>query len=825
MTMRDCARIAPRLAALMLMAIALEAATAEIPRALPRPDGKPGDAAKPVKVYILAGQSNMVGMGDITGARPPWPSVMLAADPAIIPGVMPIGGSALAAHGIYQSNDPKAGKGAVVSLYQGAYDPRADYTKLTPAKAAAVALGAVAETLPKLDGPHTAVATAWIDVPQSGTYTLHAGFGDSTHALVTLNGKAVYRKEIGGKPACEKVALEAGKRYPITITYFKGGSAAFWLEQIDLVGKGDLVTITQKDKKFPYLIDEAGKWTVRHDVYFQEARLVDGGKGCPLSAAANSKCLPKCNSIGPEVGFGYVMGTFHDEQVLLIKTAQGNRSLGFDFRPPSSGRTQPDNDFEGVEYRLMVKGVHETLGKIDGVVPGYKNQGYEIAGFGWFQGHKDKDAPKEEYEKHLVNLINDLRREFKTPKMPAVVATVGFGGYRLNSGPWSGVWEAQMAVGDPKQHPEFAGAVASVDTRDFWREVEESPRGQDYHYNRNAETYLLVGEAMGRAMVRLLGGKAEAIPKSDREARGAVEVAAAAAKPAPTEAQKAAHQAAIKPMILDGALAAFLGNPRNQPLLPAVLKGEKPARVSPLLPDIVDEAADYYRAAGIHDYDWKPFGGDLKAAAWDYYGFDLPQGHNKAKGIGDLKATCPPGMENWFALDFDARRAGWKSGAGPYGVEKDPIEYPEWYKPGQRIPPQTVCDKDVLLLRQSFDLPPLKNGHRYRVRVAGSAHANMGEGYAIYVNGKLLAESKSGVVAWRREGSKARGGHVWADVRDEFRGGKATIAVANFPTDNRPADRFIPAGAPLSVWLEEMKMPPLGDESSGSRPATDSSAG
>jgi len=47
---------------------------APIPLSLPRPDGRPGDSSKPVKVHILAGQSNMVGMGDITGAQPP-PSV------------------------------------------------------------------------------------------------------------------------------------------------------------------------------------------------------------------------------------------------------------------------------------------------------------------------------------------------------------------------------------------------------------------------------------------------------------------------------------------------------------------------------------------------------------------------------------------------------------------------------------------------------------------------------------------------------------------------------------------------------------------------------
>ena len=137
---------------------------------------------------------------------------------------------------------------------------------------------------------------------------------------------------------------------------------------------------------------------------------------------------------------------------------------------------------------------------------------------------------------------------------------------------------------------------------------------------------------MGRAMVRLLGGEAEAIPKSDREARTAARVAAEAAKPAPTAEQKAASLAAIKPMILDGALAAFLSNPRNQPPLQAALKGEKPAKVSPYLEDTLDEAADYYRAAGISDYDWKPFGGQLKDATWDYFGFDLPEPRTRRRG-------------------------------------------------------------------------------------------------------------------------------------------------------------------------------------------------
>lgn len=777
----------------------LHAAT--IPLNLPRPDGQLGNPKKPVKVYILAGQSNMVGMGDISGAKARYPTVYLSADPALIPGVIPVGtidnGKAVdfvpvARHGLFE---------AKASLYDDPAKP--------PLKTIPVALGTVTEKLPAMEGTQSVGVTALLEVPETGLYTVHAGFEASTHAVVTLDGKEVYRKELNGKPAFTKITLETGKRYPLAIRYFKSGSAAFWLQQVDIEGRGDLELLTKKEKKFQYLLDDAGKWVARNDVYFQEARIAPEGKGSPLRATSNG------NSIGPEVGFGFVMGTFHDEQVLLIKTAMGNRALGFDFLPPSSGRTAPDSQWEGLEYRLMVKGVRQTLDNIAKVVPGYEGQGYEIAGFGWFQGHKDSGSTKEAYEKNLINLINDLRKEFNVPKMKAVVATVGFHGYRLSKGPWQGVWEAQMAVGDPKQHPEFAGTVASVDTRDFWREIEESPRNQDYHYNRNPETYLLVGEAMGRAMVRLLGGEAEAIPKTDREALTAARVAAEAveaAKPAPTAEQKAASLIALKPIILDGALVTYVSNPRNLAPLQLALKGTKPAKMPTHLEDTLDEVADYYRTIGIQEYDWKPFGGAMKEGAWEYYGFDLAGAQAKTNGIKDLKQAAPAGMENWFALDFDAKKAGWESGVAPFGVEKDANVYPEWYGPSKRTPPKTVCENDVLLLRQSFDLPPLKDGCRYRIRVYGSVHSNSGEGYAIYVNGKLLAESKAGITAWRREGAKPRGGHIGPEFRGEFKGGKVTIAVANFPMNNRREDGFIPARAPLSVWMEEMKLPPLGEE-------------
>ncbi|MFN9410628.1 MAG: sialate O-acetylesterase [Akkermansiaceae bacterium] len=821
---------------------------AEIPLNLPRPDDKPGDASKPVKVYILAGQSNMVGMGDMTGARPPYPAVFLSADPAIIPGKMPIGTNrtksacvwfwkdvpALNTHGVYQSADAKAATGASVSLFKGVYDPKADYSKVTSTKSATFPLGTVSAEIPSIDGPSTAVAKAFIDVPLTGIYRVHVGYGDSTHAVALLDGKEVYRKEIDGKPVLTKVNLEAGKRYPVEITYFKGGSAAFWLEQVDLIGKGDLVTLTKTDKKFPYLIDDAGNWTVRNDVYFQEARLTEGGKGAPMSADSNKKCLPKCNSIGPEVGFGYVMGTFHDEQVLLIKTAQGNRSLNHDFRPPSSGKLT-DSDFEGFEYRAMLKGVNETLANIDKVVPGYKGQGYEIAGFAWFQGHKDSGATKEEYEKHLVNLIKDLRKDLKAPNMKTVVATVGFHGYRISSGPWNGIWQAQMAVGDSKQHPDFAGNVASVDTRDFWREIEESPKGEDYHYNRNPETYLLVGESMGRAMVRMLGGKAAEIPKTDREAKLAAEIAAEAAKPVPTEAQIAASNAAVRPMIIDGLFAGFLENPRNQAPLQELLKGTqpKPAKTPEYLDDAIDDAVAFMQAAGIQEYDWQPGSPAMQKTPWAIQGIEIAASPYKIKATAaaseeggkeskpaqvaapkEFVIKLPAGMENWFATEFDTKKAGWKNAPATFGVKMDEnvpeelawiAKYPLY--PLKRTMPTTYIENDVVLMRKTLEVPAPKEGHRYRIRVNGSIHENSGEAFAVYINGKELYKINQGVTAFRKQG--LRGSHIWKENLEDFKGGKITIAVANYPMNNWDAKSYIPAIGPLSVWLEEQKLPPI----------------
>lgn len=801
------------LLAAMIMAVSSLSAAEKINtdpnRQLPRPDTKAPDTTKPVKVYILAGQSNMVGMGNISGAKCRYTGIYLTAAPDAPKGPMDVygGGSyKIGTCGVYLSDGPKAANGATVSIYKGAYDPATDYDKAKPAKTETVALGVTEGALPAIEGPHTHVVRGYVDVPESGTYSMSPGYGESSYNVMELDGREVYRKNVGGQAVRQEVALEAGKRYSVKITYLKGGSTAFWMSRLDLLGKGDLEIVTKRDKKFPNLIDDKGQWTVRNDVYYQEARL--GFKGSPLSPTSNGQ------TIGPELEFGHVMGYYHDEQVLLIKTAQGNRALGFDFRPPSSGRKDPNSQWEALEYRLMIEGVRKTLDQIAKIVPGYKGQGYEIAGFVWWQGHKDSfsDDLIAEYEKNLVNLINDVRAEFKVPKMPAVVATVGFGGHNM-ADKFLKILQAQMAVGDPKKHPEFAGTVASVDTRDFWREVDDSPMGQDYHYNRNAETYLLVGDALGRAMVDLIEGKKPEAASPAQPARQQPVVQQVERGPAD---QKAA-QAALKPIILDGMIPEFIG--KNREALLSQTNAEKGKRVTPFLNDTLGFGlTEFYRQAGIHEYDWHAFGPDLKNMKWDYHSFDPQETKPKEDGGPRYrKVTYPEGMTNWFAVDFDAAKAGWKSGLPPFGQLggnlkplSDSCKAPFC---GCSVPPRSLWEKEVLLVRGTFEIPPLKEGCRYRIVVGGSAHVNAGEGYAIYINGKQLIETRSGV--GKNQGGQPRGAFIDKESLKEFQGGKVTIAATSFLKYYHPLKKSVPPQGHFTLWLEEMKIPPLGPEETG----------
>ncbi len=207
---------------------------------------------------------------------------------------------------------------------------------------------------------------------------------------------------------------------------------------------------------------------------------------------------------GPEMQFGHLLGDHFDNQVLIIKTAWGGRDLFKDFRPPSSGGAV------GPFYTEMIGTVKKVLGDLKGQFPGYTGGGYEIAGFVWWHGWNDFCSPKvgtPEYEVNLTNLIKDVRHDLGVPKLPVVIGEF--------TGPWDGdckeaaaltIRKAQKAVAE---RPEFAGTVKFVVTHDFVRTKDESPTGEGYHEFKNGETYFLVGDALGKAVVELLGKDSE----------------------------------------------------------------------------------------------------------------------------------------------------------------------------------------------------------------------------------------------------------------------------------------------------------------------------
>ena len=118
--------------------------------------------------------------------------------------------------------------------------------------------------------------------------------------------------------------------------------------------------------------------------------------------------------------------------------------------------------------------------------------------------------------------------------------------------------------------------------------------------------------------------------------------------------------------------------------------------------------------------------------------------------------------------------------------------------------PGTLWEKEVLLMRQTFEIPELKDDHRYRLIVGGSAHAFSGEGYAVYINGKLFSESAGG---YYKGVGGARGSYILDDWLPEFASGKVTIAVKGFLRYSGYKNRPAPPTGHMSVWLEQMKLP------------------
>lgn len=210
--------------------------------------------------------------------------------------------------------------------------------------------------------------------------------------------------------------------------------------------------------------------------------------------------------IGPELTFGISMQKLVDEPILIIKTAWGGKSLNTDFRPPSAGpcefndqqlenfkkqnrdideARQQKAEATGRYYRLMMAHVKKVLSDIKRVYPDYDpDAGYELSGFVWFQGWNDmvdrgtypnRDQPGGygQYSTVMAHFIRDVRKDLSAPDMPFVIGVMGVGGPVEKYGPdqqrYKSVHsEFRKAMAAPAAMPEFKGNVAAVLTENYW---------------------------------------------------------------------------------------------------------------------------------------------------------------------------------------------------------------------------------------------------------------------------------------------------------------------------------------------------------------------
>lgn len=300
-------------------------------------------------------------------------------------------------------------------------------------------------------------------------------------------------------------SVGAEKPLPVKVFILAGQSNMEGQAVVDLSGKdynegrGTLAVLMSdpaKASRFAHLKDKDGKWAVRDDVFVRYQRekqpLLAGPLGVGFAVYGGK------HHFGPELQFGHNVGEHLENPVLIIKTAWGGKSLYEDFRPPSSGGKV------GKYYTLMIEQVRESLAKMEEEFPDIKGRGHELAGFVWYHGWNDGVNPKvavPEYEQNLVNLIKDVRTEFKSSQLPVVIGELT-GPWVEAPGEWNTLRKAQAATAN---RPELGGNVVFVPTHGFVRKPADSPNpGHGHHEFGNAETYFLVGDALSKGMIPLL---------------------------------------------------------------------------------------------------------------------------------------------------------------------------------------------------------------------------------------------------------------------------------------------------------------------------------
>jgi lysophospholipase L1-like esterase len=274
------------------------------------------------------------------------------------------------------------------------------------------------------------------------------------------------------------------------------GHGALELERDGQQAKGTLKhALSQSPNGFLMrpLQDDQGNWSTRDDVivWYQTGEQLKAG---PLTAGFTGH--DDKLHFGPEWQLGQVLGDAFDEPVLLVKTAWGGKSLETDFRPPSSG---------GATGPLYIEMLQQLATAVDNAPQRFESlagKPLRLQGVFWMQGWNDMvdETANQNYAENLQNLIKDLRKQFNDPDLPFVYGELGNGGPKTKNQRLLNLRQQQLQVAklDLPQ-------VRFVETTQFARPANQSPHATHlHHWFGNAESYFLVGDALGRAMVDVL---------------------------------------------------------------------------------------------------------------------------------------------------------------------------------------------------------------------------------------------------------------------------------------------------------------------------------
>ena len=331
-----------------------------------------------------------------------------------------------------------------------------------------------------------------------------------------------------GLVACQDLPDPDGKgadmSQPVQVFILMGQSNMLGFGKVGAADKeGTLTHAVQKKGLYPYLVDDDGNWTVRKDV--RNVRVMGSGTG-GRKLFNNEWMTITGRKIGPEIGIGNYVGEHIAAPVLILKSCIGNRSLGWDLLPPGSPAIEfeekgklyhyaaykesplkwetgtepkPIGWYAGMQYDGDIARAKQILNELEKYYPDANS--YEVAGFFWWQGDKDRynAGHAKHYEQNLVRLIKQLRNDFDAPDARFVCATLGQTKKGANDVEGQ-ILRGQLAVdGKSGKYPEFVGNVATVYSHPL-----SKGGASNGHYGGNAETYMNIGEAMGKAMVEML---------------------------------------------------------------------------------------------------------------------------------------------------------------------------------------------------------------------------------------------------------------------------------------------------------------------------------